>query len=99
MRSEEKIKQMEEILNKNIEINQKLEEILTEINNDTSFAKLIDYYYSNERDEHLKLDEKGVLDHLPRGVLSEDGIWSVITQRTELAFLMLDIIKKILKNE
>ncbi len=99
MEVEQKIQDMEDILDRNIKVNEQLEELLLEIKNDKDFKTLIEYYYSEERNQHLEMDKEHKLDHISRGVLSEDGIWNVITQRTELAFLMIEVAQKILKNE
>ncbi|MDJ1648981.1 DUF4298 domain-containing protein [Mycoplasma phocimorsus] len=99
MEVEQKIQDMEDILERNIKVNEQLEELLLEIKNDKDFKTLLEYYYSNERKQHLEIDKTHQLDHIRRGILSEDGIWNVIAQRTELAFLMLEIAQKILKNE
>ena len=49
------------------------------------FALLERYLNSEERREDLLADEEGRLpEDLPRGVLSEDGVWNLLERRDEL---------------
>ncbi len=61
--------------------------------------ELSDYYGSDEWKRDFADDEAGLLpSELKRGVLSEDGIWNLLTEHEELVIRMLDIVKEIFKR-
>ena len=56
------------------------------------------YYGSEEWHQHCKADESGELPaDLPRGVLSEDAIYNLLTDHHELAIQMLETAAEMLK--
>ena len=61
--------------------------------------ELSGYYESDEWREDFEADEAGRLPKdLKRGVLSEDGIYDVLSEHYSLTVRMLDTVSNILKN-
>ena len=61
--------------------------------------ELDDYYGSDEWRQDLEDDEAGKLPaDLPRGVLSEDGIWDLLTDERELAALMSEYAAEFIRQ-
>ena len=57
------------------------------------------YYESDEWREDFEADETGKLPRdLKRGVLSEDGIYDVLSEHYALTVRLLDTVSSILKN-
>ena len=57
------------------------------------------YYESDEWREDFEADEAGRLPRdLKRGVLSEDGIYDVLSEHYSLTVRLLDTVSNILKN-
>ena len=64
-----------------------------------SIAALSDYYGSDEWKQDFADDEAGLLPaDLKRGVLSEDGIYDVLSDHYALTVRLLDTVSTILKN-
>ena len=62
--------------------------------------ELSDYYGSEEWKKDYTDDEAGLLPSgLKRGVLSEDGIWNLISDNQELIVRMLEIITERIKKQ
>lgn len=60
---------------------------------------LDEYYGSDEWKQDFADDEAGLLPaDLKRGVLSEDGIWNLLTDSRELNIRMLETVVQILKG-
>lgn len=58
------------------------------------------YYGSEEWRKDFADDEAGLLPtELKRGVLSEDGIWNVLSDSRELNIRMLEIVTEIMKKQ
>ena len=61
--------------------------------------ELSGYYESDEWREDFEADEAGRLPReLKRGVLSEDGIYDVLSEHYALTVRLLDTVSSILKN-
>ena len=61
--------------------------------------ELDDYYGSDEWRQDFEDDEAGKLpSDLPRGVLTEDGIWDVLTDERELNELMLEYASEFIRQ-
>ncbi len=59
------------------------------------FKKLIAYYDSPDWRADYADDEAGRLPQdLPRGVLSEDGVWNLLTEQRRLLAQMADLFQK-----
>lgn len=56
------------------------------------FDRLIEYYYSEQRQEDLRDDNKGLIDsRLKRGVLSEDELYDLISDYYGACIKMLEL--------
>lgn len=97
MKELEKIEAMEQVLNQSIEQSNQLWQILeTAQEHMPRLEALFAYYGSPEWREHFELDEKGEIPkHLPRGVLSEDGIYNAILDYRELVETMRTLADQI----
>ena len=93
------ITKFEDILNTQDENLKKLDTLLDETKElIPKYQSLIEYYYSEQRDEDLEADEKGEIPKkLNRGVLSEDSIYNTILDHREVAIKMLEIATLMLK--
>ena len=61
----------------------------------TSIRELEKYYGSDDWKQDFADDEQGLLPQdLKRGVLSEDGIWNVLTDSRDLNTRMKEIVSK-----
>ena len=91
----ERIKHMDEILNRAETTLSDLRKVLKNYKKmENELDELEDYYVSKLWRKDFDDDEAGKLPaDLKRGVLSEDGIWNVMTDRKEL----IDEMKKIVK--
>ena len=94
------ITEMENILNEYDDKINKMQELLDFFNNNMeNYNKLIEYYYSEKRNQDLIDDEKNLIPQdLKRGVLSEDGIYNMLTSHDSLAIEMLETATKMLKK-
>ena len=91
----ERIKHMDDILNRAESTLSDLRKVLDDYKKmENELNELEDYYISKLWRKDFDDDEAGKLPaDLKRGVLSEDGIWNVMTDRKEL----IDEMKKIVK--
>lgn len=87
---------MEDRLNKIVDILSRLEADLDEFENFRSdFDILEEYYKSKDWQSDFEADERGEFPHdLPRGVLSEDGIWNALVIRDEILGKMKQLTRK-----
>ena len=94
-----RIKQMELCLDKASVAVMQLSEVLDKyVDAQEAIAKLGEYYGSEEWKQDFADDEAGRLPKdLKRGVLSEDGIWNLLSDSRELNIRMLETIVDILK--
>lgn len=82
----ERIKRMEESLNRAQNVLDSLEQAWKDcLETANDFSELEKYLNSKERKADVAADEAGELPaDLHRGVLSQDGIWSLLERRDEL---------------
>ena len=101
MKKYEHITKNENILNEQIEKLGELENLLKYFEEYfNEYESLLNYYYSDERSQDLQDDEQHLIpDDLPRGVLSEDGIYNFIIDYRETAIHMLEVATKMLKEQ
>ena len=94
MRQVDRIKRMEKCLDESKKAIEKMEKALKEYEKaQGSYKKLCDYYGSAKWLEDYEADEKGKLPKsLKRGVLSEDGVYDLITENHKLTVRLLKII-------
>lgn len=62
------------------------------------FKSLQDYYYSDQYLVDMDAANRGEFDKIPCGVLSEDAIYNLITDRQALAIQLLEVATQILKG-
>ena len=85
----ERITQMESLFEKSEEVVKRLETALNDFAAlEHDIAKLEAYYTSPQWRKDFEADEAGKLPKdLKRGVLSEDGIWNLLSNYKELSYL------------
>ncbi|HEM3625103.1 TPA: DUF4298 domain-containing protein [Streptococcus suis] len=86
MEARKRIEEMEKIFNMHLEMNKFLADSVTQLNQaQSSYLRLLDYYQSQTYMEDLDLSNKGYFDGIPCGVLSEDGVYNLLFDRSNLA--------------
>lgn len=100
MNKYEHISKMEDILNGH---QHKVDEIFENLNyienHKEEYKSLIEYYYSEQRNQDLKDEENNLIPKtLNRGVLSEDAIYNLMTDYYDLSLKMLEVAAEILKR-
>ncbi|HEM2582191.1 TPA: DUF4298 domain-containing protein [Streptococcus suis] len=86
MEARKRVEEMEKIFNRQLELNQSLSDSLSQLNQEQStYLQLLDYYQSQTYMEDLELSNKGYFNGTPCGVLSEDGVYNLLFDRTNLA--------------
>ncbi len=97
---DKRVEEMEKILNESQKLAQEVKEKLNELKeNQENYKKLVEYYYSEEREYDISLDENGSLPKdITTAVLGEDYIYDLMTDYHYLAIDMLEIGTDILKN-
>lgn len=95
------ISEMENILNEHQQRLVSLNELLNDLANKVpEFKALTEYYYSDQRQQDLEDDEKGLIpNELKRGVLSEDAIYNVLIEAYEASVNMLELATLYLKHK
>ena len=96
----ERIQYFESLLDKVAPVLENLEEALDAFDGIQDDVKELSAYYENDewRDD-FEADEAGKLPaDLKRGVLSEDGIYDVLSDHYALTVRLLDTVSFILKN-
>lgn len=96
MEQMERISRMEELLNFSSEAIKELAKALDKYEKAAeAVSTLSNYYGSNEWKQDYAADEAGLLPKdLRRGVLSEDGIWNMLSEWQELREQMMRISNK-----
>ena len=96
LRQVDRIKRMEKCLEESSKAIEKMKKALADYEKaQASYKKLCDYYGSSRWLEDYEADEKGKLPkNLKRGVLSEDGVYNIITENHDLTARLLKIITK-----
>ena len=89
MKRIDRITHMETLLDKSEEVVRRLETALEDFANlAPDIAELEAYYTSPQWRKDFEADEAGKLPQdLKRGVLSEDGIWNLLSNYKELSYL------------
>lgn len=86
MEARKRVEEMEKIFNMHLEMNKSLADSVTQLNQaQSSYLWLLDYYQSQTYMEDLDLSNKGYFDGIPCGVLSEDGVYNLLFDRSNLA--------------
>lgn len=94
------LEKYENILNSQNEILENLNKALDDLENKFGeFNELVDYYYSEQWSNDLEDDEQGLIpENINRGVLSEDGIYDMMTEQYSTCVRMIEICSKLLKR-
>ena len=100
MKQKERIEKMENILFNSSKLLEELEEILNKIEKDfKNYDELIKYYYSNNWVKDKEDFEKDLISDIESAhVLTEDGIYDMMTSSSGTAIHMLELATKILKR-
>ena len=100
MKQKERREKMEKILFNSSKLLEELEEILNKIENDSkNYDELIKYYYSNNWIKDKEDFEKDLISDVESAhVLTEDGIYDMMTASSGTAIHMLELATKILKR-
>ena len=100
MKQKERIEKMEKILSNSSKLLEELEEVLDKFEKDSkNYDELIKYYYSKNWSKDKEDFEKDVLPDLETAhVLSEDGIYDMMTSSSGTAIHMLELATKMLKR-
>ena len=86
METRKRVKKMEDILHRQLDLMASLRKLLGEVEaSQADFEALLAYYQSQTYMEDLSLEEKGHFMGMTRGVLSEDGVYNLLFDRGELA--------------
>ena len=100
MKQKERIEKMEKILFNSSKLLEELEEILDKLEKDSkNYDELIKYYYSNNWVKDKEDFEKDLLPNVENAhVLTDDGIYDMMTSSSGTAIHMLELATKILKR-
>ncbi len=97
----EHITKQETAMNQFQDVLEKLETLLSFLDEHRQdYKDLIGYYYSDQRDRDLCDDEQGrIPQDLPRGVLSEDGIFDFLGDYRDTALHMMETALHMIKED
>ncbi len=100
MTQKERIEKMEKILSNSSKLLEELEAILDKLEKDSkNYDDLIKYYYSNNWIKDKEDFEKDLISDVESAhVLTEDGIYDMMTSSSGIAIHMLELATKILKR-
>lgn len=100
MKQKERIEKMEKILSNSSNLLEELEAILDKLEKDSkNYDELIKYYYSNNWAKDKEDFEKDLISDVESAhVLTEDGIYDMMTSSSGIAIHMLELATKILKR-
>ncbi|WP_339003450.1 DUF4298 domain-containing protein [Fusobacterium polymorphum] len=100
MKQKERIEKMEKILYNSSKLLEELEEVLDKLEKDSkNYDELIKYYYSKNWSKDKEDFEKDLLPDVESAhVLTEDGIYDMMTFSTGTAIHMLELATKMLKR-
>uniref|UniRef100_A0AB33JIS1 DUF4298 domain-containing protein n=2 Tax=unclassified Prevotella TaxID=2638335 RepID=A0AB33JIS1_9BACT len=95
------ITEMENILDSHSRKMQELNELLESLKSSKEdYDRLMEYYYSDRRNQDLEDDRNGLIDkNLKRGVLSEDAIYDLMADNYQCCMKMLELAVDYLKRE
>ena len=99
MNNVDNIGNMESILDNTKDLIKDTDKVLTKLEaNLSSYEKLSEYYYSDQRMKDLDDDEHGLLPaDLKRGVLDEDSIWNMQEDYREVALRLIETGTRMLR--
>ena len=100
MKQKERIEKMEKILSNSSKLLEELEAILDKLEKDSkNYDELIKYYYSNNWAKDKEDFEKDLISDIESPhVLTEDGIYDMMTSSSGTAIHMLELATKMLKR-
>ena len=100
MKQKERIEKMEKILSNSSKLLEELEEVLNKLEKDSkNYDELIKYYYSKNWAKDKEDFEKDLISDVESAhVLTEDGIYDMMTSSSGTAIHMLELATKILKR-
>ena len=100
MKQKERIEKMEKRLYNSSKLLEELEEVLDKLEKDSkNYDELIKYYYSNNWVKDKEDFEKDLISDVESAhVLTEDGIYDMMTSSSGTAIHMLELATKILKR-
>lgn len=100
MKQKERIERFEAILNKSAELIKEVEIALDNLEKyENDYDELIKYYYSKNWTKDKEDFEKDLLPNMESAVvLTEDGIYDMMTASSGTAIHMLELATKILKR-
>lgn len=101
MEKYEYMSKMENILNQYTQTLKEMEELLGSLDEHRQdYKDLLDYYYSDQRRQDLLDDEQGLIPNdLPRGVLSEDGIYDFLGDYRDTALHMIETALHMIRED
>ena len=86
MEARKRVKKMEDIFAHQLKLMKVLRELLAEVEaSQVDFEKLLAYYQSQTYMADLSLEDEGHFNEMPRGVLSEDGVYNLLFDRDDMA--------------
>ncbi|HFR3774828.1 TPA: DUF4298 domain-containing protein [Streptococcus suis] len=90
--SRQRVEQMESIFHSQIQLVSALQSLLEQVEtSQPAYLELLDYYQSSTFLEDMDLADRGEFKNLPCGVLSEDGVYNLLFDRTNLASQLREI--------
>lgn len=97
----ENISKMEKILDDSLSLIDDMISLKTRLDEHmNAYQELNEYYYSEDREQDLEADDKGLLPaDLKRGVLSEDGIWNMQESYVDAAIGIMESALEIIKKK
>lgn len=100
MNKYEHISRMETILNDHKKLLEDLSSMLDRLEaHQSEYRKLIEYYYSDRRNQDLADDEKRLIPNdLCRGVLSEDAIFDLMGDQFDAGIRMVELGLNMIKE-
>ena len=100
MKQKERIEKMEKRLYNSSKLLEELEEVLDKLEKDSkNYDELIKYYYSNNWVKDKEDFEKDLISDVESAyVLTEDGIYDMMTSSSGTAIHMLELATKMLKR-
>ena len=94
MEARKRVKKMEDILHRQLDLMASLRKLLAEVEaSQEDFEELLAYYQSQTYMEDLSLEEKGHFMGMTRGVLSEDGVYNLLFDRGEVAEKLREVVE------
>lgn len=93
------IDEMEKILNLHNQKVVQLKDLIEELTAQSDdYKRLLDYYYSEQRQQDIENDKNNACNQWSKSVLDEDSIYDLISMYYDTSIKMLELSTKILKN-